>query len=317
MNNFDVKLRTISKIEEIIYILERVAEGDDYHSSNYLKKRIENSFSYPREPIAPYEKTQPIPPYDKALYVKKAKAEGTVEAGRRTGWILAAGFCSSVIGLIIGIPILIFMIISWPFSQGIIAKAAYKMYIADCEELERKNARIELGWEQYNKAMATFQENLDLYQVHKANMPLKSQLCNKSLQQIYNLVSKLKKYSYELYDDFSIPSEYKNFVAIHMLCHYVDKYKLTSISDAMSMLGNDYASGKVWFDIKHIQNNKEAFAKNMPSVISEIQKCDDDIDILVDGLIELCNNLGQPGKENSASALYTKFIQQCTDIARI
>ena len=166
------KTKEICELQKKIYVLQEVKRRE-WEISRYLEDAVPRPIE-PREIKYSYKD---IPDYDEEKYVKLAKANGAGLGEFRMG-ALQAGLmlAGTVIGLLIcWIPLLL-CLLSWPYSIYNTRKKAYKLYVEDCKKLENQNECNRIEVEQYNRAYAKYQNDLQLYQSYQNHANARSKV---------------------------------------------------------------------------------------------------------------------------------------------
>ena len=290
--------------QQNIYILNEIIK-----KSGKIYIKIGSSV---KKPIAPREPVggsyQIFPDYNAEEYRKKAKAAGSGLGEFRKNCLMATcALAQSLIGLIICWIPLVLIILSLPFSIGHTRRVAYKMYIKDCKEIERKNETNKYEIEAYNRASVKYRNDLIKYEEHTKNLESKQTAFCKEIDKAKAALIKLNAEYVALCEDAKIPPAYQNFIEIHMICGYLKTKNAFSVDEAIRLFQEQARNGKLNSNLEYIENHRSLFVNSMPEVIKALVKCNSSVSNIENDLYE---RAAQVTNENIdiGDTLLNKFI---------
>lgn len=293
-------LEEIVKFEQQKYILENyIQHAGDY--SNHLRNKIKQ----PIKPGLPYNtQIASIPNYDQKEYIKKAKAAGSGLGNFRSNCIvLGFAMASSVIGLLICWIPWVLAIFSWPFSIFLTRHKAYKMYIEDCQAIERKNCEVKNSIEEYNRKSVQYEKALNEYNDYQKTLPLKLEFFENIIEKAKCDLNIVKNNLQKLYDSIHMPSIARGFIPSHVLFYYIEKKRIESLIDATNLLEHEINTGKISLNIAVASKFRDVADEPLKYAIDTAIKCDKKV-------VSIQRALDNHFEKNNFDTSHIKFYSQ-------
>ncbi len=276
------KIKEVCELQKKIYVLQELNRR-----KGEIFSKIEDSVP---KPVAPREiqySYKEIPDYDEEKYVKLAKAQGSgLGEFRDNAIFVGLSLASTVIGLLIfWIPLLL-AFLSWPYSIYHTRKMAYKLYIEDCKKLENQNECNKIEIEQFNRASAKYQNDLQLYQTYQNNAKVRTKAYEIEFQKAANELANLNNKYILLCDELDIPSSCRDFASINMILSYIHSGKAFSVLEAVKQFQFEANAGRISTNIEYIKRNYSVYQNTMPDVVRSLKECNYCVEFIERDLIE-------------------------------
>lgn len=305
MINTKEKIKLLSDLEKNMLIMEKLISN-----KFNARKSLEKTVLEPCQPKAPSGVMRSYPHYDEKKYRIIAKEKGASLSNFRECCVGIGGWMFSTLFLapLCVIPFLL-AILSFPFSVGHLRRKGRKIYLEECQQIEKENKKLERDLEQYNIDMVKYRDNLKEYNDYLAVLPQKEEMLRQKFKTLEITASHAREIANKMYDALNISSEYRDFIFAITVDNYFTCSIANNINDALSKYKDEERAGKIPQNLETCSEYRSLINHNAPYLINAIDFCNSETTAMLNNLINSINNI-----ENSSKSMVDMLIEKTEGI---